>query len=665
MKRYLLGFVSGIALLTASETWAQQSLPTIDIGNKPKAKPVAVKTKPKTTASGPAQIVPSPGDTTGNANTPLFAPPIVKLSDRSVPIKVVNGTNYEVVQSYLSPQFINSYHIQETSPGQKSPYIGAFTGNQVDININGIRMNNALFRTGPNQYYGWIPDTFTKEVFVSDGGNIGGTINRELGVFKNQVSTTYNSAVNGYENTATMKVDKFSFAVNNINYGNIQTASRLVPNSSYNQVAGMFQVDWDNNNKTTMVYSESDDLPRTDRWNGGWKSGGYIAPGWNSTYTKWNLFSQKSAVYQQPSIYTWDLQRYGMINHKSKIGNLDLNLGYQLFQEKITDGTKPVQSMTHQLTAYGDYKVNDHVSLYSTNQYEVIMYDNGLLGWKDWQGRTSHDGYGTFKQGARFKGDLGPIEVALSGGYKETFVTGVKNPFLAPEASGILSYKGLFASYDRSANAPSYLMLKQAITTGKGTQLPNDNLQQEYADTFRVGFKWNGFYIDAYNKHLHDALFQQAVPGRADTWKTINNGDVNTYGTTLAYENPNILDTGIGIISRYEFAYGTQYINPWMRDFVNKTPQLITYNRLAWNGIWGEFKWMPKNNSVSQFDLEDVRMWGYNTGYKLLNVGYTGKYKDWDYTLSVNNIFNNAGRVWGSSVDVYGRNVQFSVRYNF
>lgn len=85
-------------------------------------------------------------------------------------------TNYQVQQNVTPEVFNSSGHIQETAPGLKSPYVGIFTGNQVDQVINGIRFNNSLFRSGPNQYYSWIPDSFVNGITVSDGGNVGGTI---------------------------------------------------------------------------------------------------------------------------------------------------------------------------------------------------------------------------------------------------------------------------------------------------------------------------------------------------------------------------------------------------------------------------------------------------------------------------------------------------------
>jgi hemoglobin/transferrin/lactoferrin receptor protein len=75
--------------------------------------------------------------------------------------------------------------MQKTSHGQGSPYIRGFTGFRTLFLIDGIRLNNSVFRDGPNQYWGTVdPLTIQRLEVVKGTGSvlygsdaIGGTVN--------------------------------------------------------------------------------------------------------------------------------------------------------------------------------------------------------------------------------------------------------------------------------------------------------------------------------------------------------------------------------------------------------------------------------------------------------------------------------------------------------
>lgn len=82
-------------------------------------------------------------------------------------------------------RFVPGVLVQETSYGQGSPYIRGFTGYRNLFLIDGIRLNNSVFRPGPNQYWNtvdpWSLEALeivkgpTSVLYGSDA--IGGTVN--------------------------------------------------------------------------------------------------------------------------------------------------------------------------------------------------------------------------------------------------------------------------------------------------------------------------------------------------------------------------------------------------------------------------------------------------------------------------------------------------------
>jgi hypothetical protein len=506
--------------------------------------------------------------------------------------------------------------------------------------VDGIRFNNPLFRTGPNQYFSWIPDSFVQEVSVSDGGNVGGTIDRRLGIAPAHIGSSYNSSL-GLTETASYKGERFGFALSNINFNNVKTANGTVPNSAYNQTAGMFEARWDNHHKTTMIISQSDDLRRTDKWNGGTRLTGF----------------------QSPSVYTWDLQQYTLLKHDATFDRLKVGMAYQQFKENITDGTKPIGSLVDSYTLNGEYFFDRGFSLYSTNSIEKIKYDNGVAVSSTNPTRVDNSTWGTYKQGVRWYGDVASLDVIASVGYKT--VKAGDSDFNNPEGSLIVGKHGYFVSYDRSTNTPSYFQINQALTSGRGTSIPNSDLKEEFADTYRAGFNKNGLYFDVYYKKLENAMQLRVITSSPLVNQPYNGGSTDVYGSTVSYKNNSIMDSKFGLDTRLIYTHGTNNLPDGTSEGTVKTIPLFGYTRINYDKVWTELQFQTRQNRLAYQDLVDTRVYNYNGGYEIVNVGYTDKIDKVTYTVALMNAFDNSGRVLGSSVDVPARALFVSGRYNF
>lgn len=87
----------------------------------------------------------------------------------------VNIVNRNAIQKQLSrtvPESLNGMpglFIQKTNHGGGSPFLRGLTGNQSLILVDGIRLNNAIFRYGPNQYMTLIDPYLVEKIEVIKG----------------------------------------------------------------------------------------------------------------------------------------------------------------------------------------------------------------------------------------------------------------------------------------------------------------------------------------------------------------------------------------------------------------------------------------------------------------------------------------------------------------
>jgi len=183
--------------------------------------------------------------------------------------------------------------VQETSVGQGSPYIRGFTGFHTLFLIDGIRLNNSIFRSGPNQYWNTV-DPFSYEqleivkgpasvLYGSDA--IGGTVNaitkspttwgeglQAGGLLYYRVSSAEESHIGRIESSVTDGRDWGVLAgVTLKHFGDFQAGEELgtQPYTGYDEWDGDLKLERRLAGDARLVFGyqhvDQDDVPRTHR----------------------------------------------------------------------------------------------------------------------------------------------------------------------------------------------------------------------------------------------------------------------------------------------------------------------------------------------------------------------------------------------------------------
>jgi hemoglobin/transferrin/lactoferrin receptor protein len=184
--------------------------------------------------------------------------------------------------------------VQKTSRGQGSPYIRGFTGFRTLLLVDGIRLNHAAMRSGPNQYWGTVdPLTLDRiEVFkgpasVLYGSDaIGGTVNaisKSPSVLDSPYyrsgdghrlyllhSSAERSLTSRYEyNFALTRNSAVLLGLSSRDFGNLQAGGNTgaLPNTGYDRFDGDAKILLYPTEELEVVFAfqkmEMDDAPRT------------------------------------------------------------------------------------------------------------------------------------------------------------------------------------------------------------------------------------------------------------------------------------------------------------------------------------------------------------------------------------------------------------------
>ncbi|MDD2601140.1 MAG: TonB-dependent receptor [Kiritimatiellae bacterium] len=177
--------------------------------------------------------------------------------------------------------------VQKTGHAQGSPYIRGFTGYRTLLLIDGIRLNNSVFRDGPNQYWGTVDpymiDSFelvrgpSSVLYGSDA--IGGTMNAltaspfdlpEEKLYGGRLHYRYSTA----ESSHTLRTEGKSVIDGNFgiqagvtykDFGDLKTGGGRVKNSGYTELDFDLKAEYRFNQDTRFILAHQS-VDQDDGW---------------------------------------------------------------------------------------------------------------------------------------------------------------------------------------------------------------------------------------------------------------------------------------------------------------------------------------------------------------------------------------------------------------
>ncbi|MCK0145549.1 TonB-dependent receptor [Arenibacter sp. F26102] len=619
-------------------------------------------------------------------------------------IEVVHNNTIQRFQLRTAPEALllsPGVFVQKTNHGGGSPFVRGLTGNQTLLLYDGIRLNNATVRSGPNQYFNTI-DVFSvgkMEVLRGSGSvqygsdAIGGTIqalSRELklapkplwgtDLFTRLVTQGMEQTVNG----ALKYSDKrMAFRANATwrNFGDLVGGDTTGQQSP----TGYRELNFDLKGKILL----------NDRS--------------NLTTVYQRVHQRDVPVYHKVALEDYAINRMDPQKRELAYARLHQDLNNSIFKSALVTASFQQNEEGRILQKNGsslERTENDKVRTFGfsaetrTSSGEIWSANSGVEVYSDKvkSSRTDKDlstntetvGRGLYPDGATMTSIAAFSMHTLSlqqweitaGGRFNTFINKVTDSALGttkltPSAlvgnlavqRSLNQSSNIFASINTGFRAPNINDLGSLGIVDFRYETPNFDLKPEHSLQYQVGYKFRNRLLKAevflYRNELNDLIVRHRIEGDSIEGypvyqkKNVERGFVQ--GAEMAWDltlNPTWKFSG-----NLTYTYGQ---NKTSDEPARRIPPL--FGRLATEyGVknWAfNVDWLiaGKQDRLASGDLDDNRIpLGGTPGWNVLNLhtSYTFSYVTID--LGLQNIFNEDYRYHGSGVNGYGRSGVVSV----
>lgn len=629
------------------------------------------------------------------------------LKDTPEAIRIVDHDLINQYQMRSAPEALGltpGVFIQKTNHGGGSPIIRGLTGNQTLLLIDGIRLSNATYRYGPNQYFNTIDVLSVDKIEVLRGTGsvqygsdaLGGTIQ----VFDNDVFFSENHDWKGTLLTRITSHNMEQSVHSDVAYSSGAAAFRAaVTGRNFGDIMGGDTT----GRQSPTGYQELDFNLR-----GKVK----LSPSAELTMVFQNVHQYEVPVYHKVELENYS--KYMMDPQKRQLGYIRLN---KQLNAGILKSAKFTASFQRTEEGRESRKKGSDILRYESDRvrslsFQAEAFTKGGQTWSASSGfevyndlvhssRTdsntqtgaSTEGRGLYPDGSVMTSmaaySLNTIDlqkwIITAGARFNTYVINVEDETigsakLTPSAlvgnlsvlRKLTSRSNIFLSAGTGFRAPNIDDLGTLGIVDFRYEKPNYDLHPENSFQYQAGYKYNGSRISGeiylYRNELYNLIVRSAIPG-------------DTIEGYPVYQKENVerafiegIETNIGLeLGKAWQVYGTLTYtygqNITKNEPMRRIPPLfgriaLEYNNKKW---WGSMVWSgaTKQDRLAAGDKSDNRIpSGGTPGWNIfsVNAGYVMKHIQVDFT--VENLFNKDYRYHGSGVNGYGRYATLSLTLN-
>jgi len=615
--------------------------------------------------------------------------------------------------------------VQKTSFGQGSPYIRGFTGFRNLFMIDGIRLNNAVFRDGPNQYWATVDAGSIRRMEVVRGPQsvlygsdaIGGTVNV---LTHNPEAYTGNSAFDGGleyryasgENshiararldTAIGQSGGLIISGSKKNFGDIESGNGLLPNTGYDEWTVDTKLLYDLSDNLTLSAAyfavHQDEVPRTHRTIFSQPFKGTVV----GSELQRNLYQDRILSYVQlkaDKLLAWEDWTITLFRHQQEERRERLRSGNRQDQQGVdvdTLGINLVASLSTEkmgvFTAGADW-ARDRVNSFSSgNPIQGPVADDSTYDWVGvfLQYRYQFSERLDMTAGIRagyFKVDAGSISDPHTGSrysYQDSWTAPVGNVRLG--WSPVPDRWRIYGGVSQGFRAPNLSDLTRFDTARSNEfEIPAVGLDPEHYLSYELGAR---FYSDVLE--VEGAVYYTDIRDQIKRLLTGNTNDDGQQEVTKA----NVGDGEIyGLELKLNWSLSSQWLVfghfAWLDGEISNEAQvgvesiddyhdrmMPTNYRLGlrYQGTTAR-KWWAESEVVRVYDADRLSLRdesdtqrippGGTPGYTLWHIrGGLELVDGLDLVMVLENLTNKNYRIHGSGQNETGRNLILSIDYAF